>query len=279
MKIGILMSTTALSTELIKSNAHLIAGEVELKVVFEDSAVDGSKMTLEQLFTKVRKDGVIPTTSQPTPYEIEDQIKHGLNNFDRLIAITPHSSLSGTYQSVCSAVNSLMVTDKVEVFEVNGGIACTEMALIDQTIKLISAGEGFVDIIEKLKQYNKRLTIYAFPADYNYLKLSGRVKGAQSLLLTAFNIRIVIKMENGAPFIDFKGRGTNSIYKYIINELSARPIEKIYYTPIADTPDIRNRVLAILEGIDAELEVTQEANVVPATHLGPKNFGLGVVYK
>lgn len=279
MKIGILMSTTAKSTKLINDNPKLIAGELDLKIVFEDDAVDASKIDLKQLFEKVKRDGIIPKTSQPTPFEIETQIVSALQRFDKLIIVTPHSSLSGTYQSVLNSVEICGQAQDVHVFEVNGGIACTEMALIDKGIQLINEGKEFEQIIEEMTKFNSRLIIYTFPCDYNYLKLSGRVKGAQTLLLNTFNIRIVIKMENKPPIIDFKGRGEKSIFRYIEKEFSQGNIEKIYYTPIADNLDMRVQVLDILDNLNIDVEVTSEANVVPATHLGPDNFGLGVVFK
>ncbi len=279
MKIGlVIMSTASRSQAIINDKTH-ISERIELKVMLGEEQKNSTDVNLNQLFTYAKEENKIPHTSQPSPYEIEQAITNGLEKYDKLLIVTPHHTISGTYQSILTTVNNMECESDVKVIECNGGIAVTEVALIDKTLQYLNEGVDYQTLIEKVDAYNQKLITYCFPGDFNYLKISGRVKGAQALLLNMLNLRVVIKMADGEPILDGKGRGENYILKYIKNEFTNANIEKIFYTPITDSPKMRNAVIKLLTEMDIPFEITEEANSVPAAHLGPNNFGLGVAYK
>lgn len=279
MKTGLIIMSTASKTEKMKKNSDLISAIVELQIVFGDDPVDSSKMDLDTLFRKVEETGKIPQTSQPTPFAIENAINKGLETFDNLVIVTPHSEISGTYQNCINVTSNSERADNIHVFQTNGGIAITEAMLIDYALELARDEVDFKQMIGKLEEFNSRLVIYTFPGDFSYLKVSGRVNGATALILNKLNIRVVIKMEGGKPIIDNKGRGEKSVLKYISNEFDSSKIDSVYYTAIKDNSKMRTEVLKLLSDNGMNPEITEEANSVPAAHLGPNNFGLGVLYK
>ncbi len=279
MNTGLILMSTASKTKTMEAKRRFISDVIELQIVFDDNPVNSSEMSLETLFKKVDETGKIPQTSQPTPFSIEEAINRGFKTFDNLVIITPHSEVSGTYQNCVNVASEHNQSNNIKVIQVNGGIAITEAMLIDECLNLIEAGTEFKDLTAKLEAFNERLVIYTFPGDFEYLKVSGRVNGTAALLLNALNIRVVIKMEGGKPIIDNKGRGDKSILKYITSEFNTEKIERVYYTAIQDDEKMRNAVIDLLAKNGIEVEMTEEANSVPAAHLGPNNFGLGVLYK
>lgn len=279
MNTGLIIMSTASKTEKMKQYAEYISDVIELQIVFGDEATDSSKVDLDTLFSKVDETGTIPQTSQPTPFAISEAIKRGFEKFDNLIIVTPHSEISGTYQNCVNVASESDKVDKIAVYQVNGGIAITEGMLIDRCLELAANGTSFEEIKAVATEFNDRMVIYTFPGDFAYLKVSGRVNGTAALLLNALNIRVVIKMEAGKPIIDNKGRGDKSVLKYIASEFNADNVEKIYYTPIKANQKFSEAVLELLSSKGFEVKLTEEANSVPAAHLGPNNFGLGVLYK
>ncbi len=279
MSTGLIIMSTASKTETMTKLANYIVDAVELQVVFNDEPVDSSKIDLDTLFAKVSETGEIPQTSQPTPYAIEEAINKGFEKFDNLVIVTPHSEISGTYQNCVNVASEHPQADKIVVFQSNGGIAITEAMLIDKGLELCAAETEFAQIKTEMEQFNDRLVIYTFPGDFEYLKVSGRVKGATALLLNALNIRVVIKMTGGKPIIDNKGRGEKSVLKYIASEINSEKVSKVYYTPIQDNEKMRKAVVDLLTKNGIQVEMTADANSVPAAHLGPNNFGLGVLVR
>lgn len=279
MNTGLILMSTASKTKTMEAKRRFISDVIELQIVFDDNPVNSSEMSLDTLFKKVDESGSIPQTSQPTPFSIEEAINQGFKTFDNLVIVTPHSEISGTYQNCVNVASEHEKSENIKVIQVNGGIAITEGMLIDECLNLIEVGTEFKELSEKLDAFNKKLVIYTFPRDFEYLKVSGRVNGTAALLLNALNIRVVIKMEGGKPIIDNKGRGDKSVLKYIASEFKAEKIERVYYTAIKDDEKMREAVIELLAKNGIEIEMTEEANSVPAAHLGPNNFGLGVLYK
>lgn len=279
MNTGIIIMSTASKTKAMSTYQNYISEVIELQIVFDDVAIDSSKVDLKTLFAKVSESGKIPQTSQPTPYAFEQAINDAFEQFDNLVIITPHSQISGTYQNCVNVASEHSKASNIFVIEVNGGIAVTEAMLIDYCLEQISANTPFDKLKDELTEYNKRLLVHTFPGDIAYLKVSGRVSGAAALLLSALNIRVVVKMEGGTPIIASKGRGDKSVLKYVNNILKEENIEKIYYTSLYDDPKMREQVLKLFDENNIKYEVTAEANSVPAAHLGPNNFGVGVLLK
>ncbi len=279
MSTGLIIMSTASKTKTMTKLTEYIVDVVELQVVFNDEPVDSSKIDLDALFNKVSETGEIPQTSQPTPYAIEQAINKGFEKFENLVIVTPHSEISGTYQNCVNVASEHASAANIAVLQSNGGIAVTEAMLIDKGLELCAAETDFDQIKSDMNEFNSHLVIYTFPGDFEYLKVSGRVKGATALLLNALNIRVVIKMTGGKPIIDNKGRGEKSVLKYIATEINNEKVSKVYYTPIQDNAKMRKAVLDLLMKNGVEVEMTEDANSVPAAHLGPNNFGLGVLSK
>lgn len=279
MNTGLIIASTASITDMLKSKQEYIAGVLDLQVVFDEKSYPSGDIDLDTLFEKIEEEGKIPNTSQPSPADVNVAISSGLEKFENLVIITPHSELSGTYQNVMNNVRESKDAEKIKVFEVNGGIAVTEAVLIDECIKLIDQGLEFNEITKSLEEVNSKMRAYAFPSDFKYLKASGRVKGAAAQILDALNVRIVVEMEGASPIIAHKGRGAKSILKYINNNFISDEIEKVYYTPIKDDKDMQKAVIDIFAKKGVELIMTEEANSVPAVHLGPNNFALAILSK
>ncbi len=279
MNIGLIIMSTAAKTKIMEENEKIISAVVPLQIIFNEKTLDSNEVSLDTLFSEVEKSKQIPQTSQPSPLIIENSITNGLKTFDKLIMITPHSEISGTYQNCINVVKQNNLLDEVKVIESNGGIATTEAMLIDFAIELINKQLSFTDIIEQLNQFNEKLVIYTFPGDFKYLKVSGRVSGVTASVLSTLNIRIVVKMTSGKPIIDNKGRGEKSILKYIENEFDASKVSLVYYTAIKDNLELKKAVFDTFAQKGITVFETKEANSVPAAHLGPNNFGLGVLYK
>lgn len=277
MKTGLIIMSTACKTATIKAKSHLISDVIELQVVIDDVAIDSSKVDLKTLFASVDQTGKVPQTSQPTPHAIETAINKCFEDHDNVVIITPHSQISGTYQNCVAVASDHPRQDNISITEVNGGIAVTEAMLIDYTLNLLEQNLPFAEIKQSIEAFNKRLVVYTFPGDFKYLKVSGRVNGAAALLLNALNIRVVVKMEAGTPAIDHKGRGEKSILKYIDDILADDNIEQVCYAPIVDNLKLREEVIKLFDKHNINYEITEDINSVPAAHLGPNNFGLGIL--
>ena len=75
-----------------------------LKTMFGDEEfLDGVTLNHQEFFEKLIETGIMPTTSQLTPYEYGEKFKEIKEAGDTAVCITISSKLSGCYQSACVA--------------------------------------------------------------------------------------------------------------------------------------------------------------------------------
>ncbi|WOO86961.1 DegV family protein [Mollicutes bacterium LVI A0039] len=276
-KIGIVVSSPVSKTELIK-NSDLILGEVLLSLYIDEVEYNSHTITQEELFKRMRDEDVMPTTAQPSPGEISLVIEEALRQCEKLIMVMPHESLSGTYQNVVAVVNDCERKDDIFVLASNS-VAISEAADVEEAIKLITDGESFESVCEKLVEFNNRLITYAYPGSTRHLRKSGRISNSQALLLGALNIRVQIKCDGDAPYSAAKGRGEKFVLKNIEAELANVEVEHIYYVSLSESEKLRAAVFAMFERNGYPYTETDPADAVPCVHFGENTLGFTVVCK
>ncbi len=276
-KIGIIVSSPICKTELIK-NSDLIVGEVVLSLYINEEEFTSHTITQTELFKRMREEGVMPTTAQPSPGAISDVIDAGLDQCEKLIIVMPHETLSGTYQNVLGVAKEKSRADDIFVLASNS-IAVSETAVVTKAIELIEAGETFEAICNMLIEFNNRLITYAYPGSTKHLRKSGRITNSQALILGALHIRVQIKCAGEAPFSGAKGRGEKFVLKNIESELAEVNVEHIYYTSLEESPKLRAAIFKMFEEKGYAYTETDIADAVPCVHFGENTIGLTVVCK
>ncbi|MFV0246688.1 MAG: DegV family protein [Mycoplasmatales bacterium] len=279
MSTGIIVMSTTVKSKFVHEHIDLIAKTIDLSCNFKDgSEYTSTNINNSELFKLIDEKKEIPKTSQPSIQYMEDSIKEALNKFDNLVIISPHSSLSGTYQNCISCVDNLNANDKITIIEAQG-IAATEMAVCDELVRLIKEGLSYQDISKSIIEFNKRAYILVFPQDIEYLKLSGRIKGAQALLLGVLNIKLAIEMRDHPPKLVSKGRGEKFILKYLNSVLDPNKVEYVCFASINADVKFKEQVFNFLDSKDIKYVDGGETDMTLAVHLGPNTIGFGVVEK
>lgn len=276
-KIGIVTSSPICKTDRIKKS-DLIVGEVVLSLYIDDVEYNSHTITQTELFEKMRNDGVMPTTAQPSPGHISDVVESALEKAEKLIIPMPHESLSGTYQNVVNVVKECSRPDDVFVIATNS-IAISETAVVTKAIDLIEDGETFEAICNMLIEFNNRLLTYAYPGSTSHLRKSGRITNSQALLLGALHIRVQIKCDGGAPHSSAKGRGEKFVLKNIEEELANVNVEHIYYTSLEESEKLRSAIFKMFEKNNYAYTETDIADAIPCVHFGENTLGFTVVCK
>lgn len=275
-KIGIITCSAISKTELIK-NSDLIVGEIVLSLTLDDVEYTSYTISQTELFAKMRA-GVMPKTAQPSPGQISEVLENGLQQCEKIIAVMPHESLSGTYQNFKNVASECSRPDDVFVIATNS-ISVSETAVATKAIELISSGEEFTSITNMLIEFNNRLITYAYPGSTNHLRKSGRISNSQALLLGALHIRVQIKCDGGAPHSAAKGRGEKFVLKNIEEELAKVNVEHIYYSSLEESPKLRAAIFKMFEQHGYSYTETDIADSIPSVHFGENTLGFTVVCK
>jgi len=174
---------------------------VPLTVFFgEEAYLDKIDMDTATFFRRLQTSKVLPKTSQPPPGKFQEAfislIKEGA---DGIVAILLSAKLSGTYQSACTARDTLpeeyrqVPIEIIDSESVSVGIAYTVMQAVEEAKQGLSLETIKVHAIDRLAR-----THILFALDtLEYLSKGGRIGGAAALVGNILSIKPILSFKEG----------------------------------------------------------------------------------
>ncbi|MDY0236138.1 MAG: DegV family protein [Gudongella sp.] len=181
-----------------KYQIHLLP----LNLLIEDSNyLDKRTITSKAFYTIMDEIEVYPSSSQPTTKIVEHFISEVARSYDKIIAITVSSKMSGTYNTFKNAIDNLgMSEDRIALIDSkrNSG---AEGLIVLEAAEYIAAGDAFETVVEKVNDVVLKSEIYVSVLDLKYMIKSGRIGRATGVIAGALNFKPVVS-------IDKKGDGS-----------------------------------------------------------------------
>ena len=192
-------STGDLSREMLD---ELNIKFLPLKIIYkEEQYHDRIDIEPEEVCRKM--DEEIPTTSMPSPGEIEELYRElKAEGYEKIISIHISSGLSATYS------NCRMVAEQMENME----IAVIDSKMLSMGLgrlvlyaqKLISEGKkSFAEIIEMVEAKKEEIDVFFIVDTLKYLKEGGRIGKVQGTLAELFNIKPIISIDEDGEYFNF----------------------------------------------------------------------------
>jgi DegV family protein with EDD domain len=223
----------------------------------------------------------IPTSSQPTPYEISEVLSRAVEDgYDKAVIVTISSGLSGTHDNVTSIARERTDVECLVVDTLNIGLGAGFTAIAAGA--MIADGVPFDQLEAKLTRRAKDTKIFFGVETLKYLKAGGRIGEVTYLVGNLLGIRPIITCgADGRYHIAQKARGRTASIKRMLD--LAREVAATF----------RDYNLAVVHG-DAEREMQQilldvrtlfprvrevfTGQISPAlvVHTGPGLLGIGV---
>lgn len=208
-------STCDLPTEVIEQyNIEVIPVLINFG---EESYLDGIEITRSQVFERIEKGDVFPTTAQITPIRFVEVFKNAMADGSKVLAILMSSEMSGTYQSANIAKGMLESDD---IYIVDSQKICSALGLlVIRAAKLISEGALIEEIMIDLEEVkHKIITSLSFDSLDNLVK-GGRILKAVGVVTGILGIKLILDMKDGTMCVKDKVRGSKKALKRILSDL------------------------------------------------------------
>lgn len=176
--------------------------------------LDGVTITTEEFYEKLVTAEELPTTSQPSPEEFLTHFEQCKREGESVIVITIASKLSGTYQSAMIA-KDMCEYDDIHIID-SGTATIGLYSLVEYAIQLKNQGISVDQIVGKVEEMKKRVTIYALLDTLKYLKKGGRLSTTAALAGTLLNIKPIVQVKDGVIDVAGKARGHNGAVKKVV---------------------------------------------------------------
>jgi DegV family protein with EDD domain len=253
---------------------------VPLTVFFGDEAyLDGVDLDNASFYSKLQASKQLPRTSQPSPAAFQEAYIHLINDgADAILSVHLSSKLSGTYQSACTARDTLPDTVKKIPIEIidskNISIAMSRSIL--QAAQEVKEGLGLPEIKAHIIDELARTRILCVLDTLEYVKRGGRIGGARAFLGNMLSVKPIISLKDGEVIPVEQPRTRNKAYARVAELV--REMGKIERVSIAESSEGFAEQLAqyIKTVYTGDLPIYQLGATL-GTHTGPGAAAIAVV--
>jgi DegV family protein with EDD domain len=253
---------------------------VPLTVFFGDEAyLDGVELDNEGFYRKLQASKDLPRTSQPSPTKFQEAYIHLINEgADAILSIHLSSKLSGTYQSACTARDSL--PDDVKRIPID--IIDSQLVSVGMSHAIIRAaqeareGHSLEEIKAHVLDNLSRTRILAVLDTLEFVKRGGRVGGAQAFLGNILSVKPIISLSNGVVVGVEQPRTRSKAYARVAQLLSqmGKP-EAILLAQSSE--EAGQQLMQALKSIYQGEIPTYKLGAVLGAHTGPGTAAIAVV--
>jgi DegV family protein with EDD domain len=278
MTIGIVTDSTA-DIPLVEAEALGII-IVPLTVFFgEDAYLDGVELDNAGFYQKLQASKALPRTSQPAPAAFQEAytrlIQEGTNG---ILSIHLSSKLSGTYQSACTARDSLpddLRKVPIEVID-SESISVGMSRSVILAVKEAHEGADLATIKAHVLDELSRTRILAVLDTLEYVKRGGRIGGARAMLGNMLSVKPIISLKKGEVIGLEQPRTRSKAYARIAQLVIE--MGKVENISIAEaSTEVGQQLAAALKATYQGEIVSYKLGAVLGTHTGPGTAAIAVV--
>ncbi|MFW6266624.1 MAG: DegV family protein [Halanaerobiales bacterium] len=268
-------STSDLSKKILKDRK---IESIPLKVIYSDRQyTDRVDITPSEVYTNMEEE--IPTTSMPSPREIEDTyLKLKKEGYTHILSIHISKGLSATYSN-CQMVAKQIEGIKVKVID-SGMLSMGLGRLVLYARDLIDKEENnFKEIVKKVEAKKDKIEVFFVVETLKYLKEGGRIGKVSGTIAQLLNIKPIIAIDDEGEYFTYdKVRGRNKSLKKIYEIIKTKIQEnKTYSLDVmhAAAADEAKKLLNRFNNISEIKETyTDEISPVMVVHTGPGLIGV-----
>ncbi len=188
-----------------------------------ESYLDGEELGSDAFFEKLKKAPGLPKTAQVSPGAFATAIENALHLHDEVLVITMASSMSGTYQAACSAVE-ILETSRVRVIDskcVTFGLGLIAMKAAELAAEGLEM-DKLVQAVELLIQHHRS---YFIVDTLSYLTKGGRLTRAEGFVGELLNIKPILTIEEGKLVPVSKARGRKKAMAWLLDQLDKEAVD------------------------------------------------------
>lgn len=190
----------------------------------EESYLDGISITRDDVFRRIDKGDVFPTTAQITPNRFIEKFEKYLKEGYKILVIIMSSGMSGTYQSACLAKN-MLESQNIEVIDSQS--VCSGLGLlVIRAAKLVEKGFSLSEITLDLEDIKNKINVSLSFDSLDNLVKGGRIPKAVGVVTGVLGIKLILEIKDGLMSVKDKVRGSKKALKRILKDLQDSDLRK-----------------------------------------------------
>lgn len=157
---------------------------------------DGVDIHHDELYERLAKGPVHPTTTQPMPVDFANTYREVAKEADEIISIHLSTKVSGTVNSALQGREMANVKSKIEIID-SRALSMGLGLLAVHAARLAKAGAKLPEIVNETNQILNQLRLYGVLDTLKYLLAGGRITHTRALLGSLLNVKPILTMRDG----------------------------------------------------------------------------------
>lgn len=253
---------------------------IPLTVSFgHESYLDRIEISAEEFYSRLAKDPVLPTTTQPSPAVFADVYQKLGKETDEILVITLSGKLSGTYQSAINARNMVEGNCRIEIIDSQKIVLSFGLAVI-AAAKMAKAGAKMDEIIAGVNARLVNSQLVAYFDTLKYLSKGGRVGKAQGMVGSLLSIKPILTIKDGemAPLTRVRSRaaGIEYLFNAVVNTPNIESVGVEHCTTPEDAEKLIDRISSIVPRENIYMSIVCP---VVGTYAGPDALAVSIMQK
>lgn len=238
--------------------------------------LQGVNLSYEDFYQLVENTNVLPSTSQPTPYQFFEFYQKIASPEDTVLSIHITERLSGTMDSAKQAAQELSGKLNIIPFDSASGTICMGM-MAKEARQMDRAGKTIEEILKRLTFIREKMELVFTLDTLRFAQLSGRVKHLQAALASMLKVKPIIELKNGIIEMGEKVRSRSKSIELVLEKMKQKFSDRQIIAGIVHARD-HQAGLDLLKMATSELNCKEaifgELSISLAAHFGPGSIGI-----
>ena len=283
MVVRIVTDSTA---DLSKEKASELGITVVPLTVFfgEEAYLDGVELDNASFYRKLTASKDLPRTSQPSPAAFQEAFQGLIDGgADAVLSIHLSSKLSGTYQSACTARDTLPESSRKVPIEIIDSLSISAGMnyAIEQAARLAREGKSLEDLKAYVEDVLSHSKIWAVLDTLEYVRRGGRIGAASALLGNMLSVKPIVSLKAGEVVPVERTRTRAKAYArlaQILGEIGET--SEIEHVSIAQSNDeVGQQLCDALKSVYAGDVPVYPLGAVLGAHTGPGTAAIAIVFQ
>lgn len=252
---------------------------IPLTVHFPTESFKENEISCRCFYDKLAASSVIPTSSQPSPGEIEEVFSDLVASGDDVLGVFISSGVSGTYENALAARANILSGQPRARIEIVDSLT-TAMALgivVLEAAREAQIGRSYSEVVACARHLVSKVQFNFIPVSLEHLRKGGRIGGATALLGTLLDIKPILYYNQGKTAIKDKVRSTKAAIARMISLLerdyNTTGIKYVIVQHINNLPGAKEVAALVRDRLGLDPSIVEVFPVV-GMHVGPGSVGI-----